>query len=124
MASGMSGLFSKCESHLGITLYWIQGPRASSQVEGENLEVFLELQQEVWRSSRLVSQGTSGVAKRESNFLLICEGTSVSLTMLKPLTVWIITKCYVKEKTVKNMGKPDCLTCLLRNLYGGQEATD
>ena len=50
--------------------------------------------------------------------------TSVSLTMLKPLTVWIITKCYVKEKTVKNMGKPDCLTCLLRNLYGGQEATD
>ena len=51
MASGMSGLFSKCESHLGITLYWIQGPRASSQVEGENLEVFLELQREVWRSS-------------------------------------------------------------------------
>ena len=74
VASGMSGLFSKCEGHLGITLDWMQGPRASSQVEGENLEVFLELQQEVWRSSRLVSQGTSGVAKRESNFLLICEG--------------------------------------------------
>jgi len=31
--------------------------------------------------------------------------TSVSLTMLKPLIVWIITKCYVKEKTVKEMGK-------------------
>ena len=74
VASGMLGLFSKCEGHLGITLDWMQGPRASSQVEGENLEVFLELQREVWRSSRLVSQGTSGVAKRESNFLLICEG--------------------------------------------------
>ena len=26
-------------------------------------------------------------------------------------------------KTVKEMGIPDCLTCLLRNLYAGQEAT-
>ena len=26
-------------------------------------------------------------------------------------------------KTVKEMGIPDCLTCLLRNLYVGQEAT-
>ena len=26
-------------------------------------------------------------------------------------------------KTVKEMGKPDHLTCLLRNLYAGQEAT-
>ena len=45
--------------------------------------------------------------------------TFVSLTMLKPLTVdnnklW---------KTLKEMGIPDHLTCLLRNLYAGQEAT-
>ena len=26
-------------------------------------------------------------------------------------------------KTLKEMGKPDTLTCLLRNLYAGQEAT-
>ena len=26
-------------------------------------------------------------------------------------------------KTLKGMGIPDCLTCLLRNLYAGQEAT-
>ena len=26
-------------------------------------------------------------------------------------------------KTLKEMGIPDCLTCLLRNLYAGQEAT-
>ena len=45
--------------------------------------------------------------------------TSASLTMRKPLTVWIKTNW----KTLKEMGIPDHLTCLLRNLYGGQEAT-
>ena len=44
--------------------------------------------------------------------------TSASLTMLKPLTVdhnklW---------KILKEMGVPGHLTCLLRNLYVGQEA--
>ena len=45
--------------------------------------------------------------------------TFALLTMPKPLTVnhnklW---------KILKEMGMPDHLTCLLRNLYGGQEAT-
>ena len=45
--------------------------------------------------------------------------TSVSLTMLKPLTVdhsklWEI---------LKEIGIPDHVTCLLRNLHAGQEAT-
>ena len=39
--------------------------------------------------------------------------------MLKPLTVWITTNW----KILKEMGIPDHLTCLLRNLYAGQEAT-
>ena len=39
--------------------------------------------------------------------------TSALLTMPKPLTVWIL----------KEMGIPDHLTCLLRNLHAGQEAT-
>ena len=34
--------------------------------------------------------------------------------------VWITTKC---GKFFKEMGLPDHLTCLLRNLYAGQEAT-
>ena len=48
--------------------------------------------------------------------------TSISalLTMPKPLTVWITTNC---RKILKEMGIPDHLTCLLRNLYAGQEAT-
>ena len=47
--------------------------------------------------------------------------TSISalLTMPKPLTVWIT----VNWKILQEMGIPDHLTCLLRNLYAGQEAT-
>ena len=44
---------------------------------------------------------------------------SDSLTTLKPLTVWITTNW----KILKEMGIPDHLTGLLRNLYTGQEAT-
>ena len=47
--------------------------------------------------------------------------TSISafLTMPKPLTVWITRNW----KILKEIGIPDHLTCLLRNLYAGQEAT-
>ena len=47
--------------------------------------------------------------------------TSISalLTMPKPLTVWIT----INWKILKEMGIPDHLICLLRNLYAGQEAT-
>ena len=47
--------------------------------------------------------------------------TSISalLTMPKPLTVWIT----INWKILKEMGIPDHLTCLLRNLYAGQETT-
>ena len=39
--------------------------------------------------------------------------------MTKPLTVWITTNW----KIFQEMGIPDHLNCLLRNLYTGQEAT-
>ena len=47
--------------------------------------------------------------------------TSISalLTMPKPLTVWIT----INWKILKEIGIPDHLTCLLRNLYAGQEAS-
>ena len=45
--------------------------------------------------------------------------TSALLTTPKPLTVWITIKC----GKFLEMGIPDHLTCLLRNLYAGQEAT-
>ena len=39
--------------------------------------------------------------------------------MPKLLTVWITTNCRI----LKEMGIPDHLTCLLRNLHAGQEVT-
>ena len=41
------------------------------------------------------------------------------LTTQKPLTVWITANW----ESLKEMGIPDLLICLLRNLYAGQDAT-
>ena len=59
----------------------------------------------------------TGSLKKQGNF----RKTSISalLTMPKPLTVWITTNW----KILQEIGIPDHLTCLLRNLYAGQEAT-
>ena len=60
---------------------------------------------------------SAGSWKKQESF----RKTSISalLTMPKPLAVWITTNW----KILKEMGIPDHLTCLLRNLYAGQEAT-
>ena len=71
--------------------------------EAEELEIKLPTFIGSWRK-----QGSS----RETS-------TSASLTMLKSLTVWITTNW----KILQEMGIPDHLICLLRNLYAGQEAT-
>ena len=47
------------------------------------------------------------------------KNISALLTMSKPLTVWIT----INWEILKEMGIPDHLTCLLRNLYAGQEVT-
>ena len=54
-----------------------------------------------------------------SIYLSLFISISVSWTMLKSLTVWIMTNW----KTLREMGIPDHLTYLLRNPYAGQEAT-
>ena len=58
-----------------------------------------------------------GSSKRQES----SRKTSISalLTMPKPLTMWIT----INWKILKEMGIPDHLTCLLRNLHAGQEAT-
>ena len=60
---------------------------------------------------------SAGSSKREES----SGKTSISalLTMPKPLTVWIT----INWKIPQEMGIPDHLTCLLRNLYAGEEAT-
>ena len=39
------------------------------------------------------------------------------------LPLYFLVLCSLKWKILKEMGIPDHLTCLLRNLYAGQEAT-
>ena len=60
---------------------------------------------------------SSGSQKKEESSKK--TSTSALLTMPKPLTLWIT----ISWKILKEMGIPDHLTCLLRNLYAGQEAT-
>ena len=58
---------------------------------------------------------TGSLKKQESSSK---TSTFALLTMPKPLT-WVTTNW----KILKEMGIPDHLTCVLRNLYAGQEAT-
>ena len=59
-----------------------------------------------------------GPLKKQESFRK--TSTSALLTTPKPLTVWITTN---RGKILNEMGIPDHLTCLLRNLYADQEAT-
>ena len=59
-----------------------------------------------------------GSSKKQESF----RKTSIYALLIMPkhLTVWITKKLW---KILQEMGIPDHLTCLLRNLYESQEAT-
>ena len=57
-----------------------------------------------------------GSSKKQENIRK--TSTSVLLTTPKPLTLWTTTNW----KILQEMEIPDHLTCLLKNLYTGQEA--
>ena len=59
---------------------------------------------------------SAGSWKKQESFRK--TSTSALLSMQKPLTVWIT----INWKILREMGIPDHLTCLLRNVYAGQEA--
>ena len=59
------------------------------------------------------------IIKKAREFQEKKKSISALLTMPKPLPVWITTNC----AKFLEMRIPDHLTCLLRNLYAGQEAT-
>ena len=62
---------------------------------------------------------SAGSSKKQESSRKI--STSALLTTPKPLTSVDPNKLW---KILKEMGIPDHLTCLLRNLYAGQEATE
>ena len=75
----------------------------------------LDLQKAAFPETKLPTSVVSSKKQESSKE----TSTSALLTMLKPLIVWITTNCKILQET----GTPDHLTCLLRNLYAGQEAT-
>ena len=80
-----------------------------------NLQMFkLDLEKAEEPEIKL-STNTGSLKKQESS---IKTSTSALLIMPNPLTVWITTNW----KILKEMGIPDHLTCLQRNLNAGQEA--
>ena len=80
----------------------------------ENFQMYkldLEKAEETNCQHLLDHRKCKGIPKKTSTY--------ASLPMLKPLTVWMTTDW----KILQEMGLPDHLTCFLRKLYAGQEAT-
>ena len=71
----------------------------------------LVMDREAWRAV------IHGVAKRR---IRLSNWTELLYWLCQSLWLWNHTKLW---KILKEMGIPDHLTCLLRNLYTGQEAT-
>ena len=69
------------------------------------------------RGTRIKLPTSVGSQKKTENYRK--ASTSDLLTIAKPLTVWITTNWKIPQET----GILNKLTCLLRNLYAGQEAT-
>ena len=79
-----------------------------------NFQMF-KLVLEKTEESEIKLPTTVGASKKQEFQNNICFSL---LTMPNPLPVWITTNCGKYQR-----GIPDHLTCLLRNLYTGQEAT-
>ena len=77
-----------------------------------NFQIFKLVLEKAEESEIKLPTSTGSSKKQESSRK---ASISALLTMPKPLTVW---------KILKEMGLPDHLICLLRNLYAGQEATE
>ena len=95
-----------------------------------NFQMFKLGLEKVEETEIKLSTSVESSKKQESSRKI---STFTLLTMTKPLTVWIKTNYgkffyllllfFFFGKFLKEMGIPDHLTCLLRNLYAGQEAT-
>ena len=81
-----------------------------------NFQMFKLVLEKAEEPESKLPTSTGSLKKQESS-----RKTSISalLPMPKPLTMWIT----INWKILKEMGILDHLTCLLTNLYAGQEAT-
>ena len=97
-----------------LVMFKILQARLQQYVNHELPDVQADVQEKAEEPEVKLPTSTGSSKKQESS-----RKTSISalLTMPKPLTVWVT----INWKILKEMGIPDHLTCLLRNLYAGQE---
>ena len=95
----------------------LQSPPAVILESQKNFQMFKLVLEKAEEPEVKLPTSAGSWKKQESS-----RKTSISalLTMPKPLTVWIT----INWKILKKMGISDHLTCLLRNLHAGQDATD
>ena len=95
----------------------VRGPGISSGINRAVKSVMFKLVLEKAEEPEIKLPTSVGSSKKQES----SRKTSISalLTIPKPLTVWITINWII----LKQMGIPDHLTCLLRNLYAAQEAT-
>ena len=100
-------------SHASKVMLKILQARLQQHVNHE-LHMFKLILEKAEEAEIKLPTSAGSVKKQESS-----RKTSISalLTMAKPLTLWITINWKIQE-----MGIPDHLTCLLRNLYADQEA--
>ena len=103
-------------SHMLVTLCSKFSKPGFSNMWTVNFQMF-KLVLEKAEETEIKLPTSTGSQKKQENSRK--TSTSASLAMLKPLTVWIT----INWKILKEMGIPDHLICLLRNLYAVQEAT-
>ena len=102
--------------HLNTSKVMLKILQAISNTWTKNLQMF-KLDLEKAEEPEIYLPTSAASSKKQESF----RKTSISalLTMPKPLTVLVT----INWKILKEMGIPDNLTCLLRNLYTSQEAT-
>ena len=102
----------KCSTFTATTFrMW----NSSTKIPSTPLTLFIVMHLEKAEESENKLPAFIGSSKKQESYRKI----SALLTTPKPLTVWITANCW----KFLEMGIPDHLTCVLRNLYAGQEAT-
>ena len=110
--------------HTKISLSYFSGTETPSRWEKLMINYMLPMNFQMFKldlekaeESEIKLPKSIGSSKKQES--LRKTSTFVLLTMPKPLTMWITTNWKILNET----GIPDHLTCLLRNMYAGQEAT-
>ena len=116
MPKNVTTTVHSCTSHMLLKLCSKSFKLGISSIWTKNLQMYKLGLEKAERSEIIL---LTLLDQRKSKGISEKASTSVSLTILKVLTGWITTNWRI----FKEMGMPDYLACLLRNLHAGQETT-